>query len=400
MLVSERAGGAPSASRVLELLCLLWLTGMAMRVAVLAVPPVIPLIRDELGMSETEVGLLIGLPIVAWAFAAVPGSLLVARLGATLTLVVGLAAAALAAAARAAAPDVWLLYLATILMGFGIAVTQPALPTLVREWLPHRIGLATAVSTNGIMVGVALGPALTIAAVLPLVGQSWRLDLVLWALPVLATALILFLFAPRSPPPAGAAPGLPPRWWPSWKDPAIWLLGLAFGGNNALFYGVNAFLPDYLASIGSGDLTGAALGLLNGCQLVASTLLLVAAEHVQRRAWPYLVFGPAALAGVLGIAAGSGAGIVIAAALVGFSLSVTLVMTLALPPVLSPPDDIHRLSAGMFTIGFACAVVIPTICGALWDVTGRPWTAFVPLGLCAVMVTALGVALSVRAARR
>src|SRR5215470_12155690 len=238
MLVPERTGGVPSACRVLELLCLLWLAGMAMRVAVLAVPPIIPLIRDELGMSETEVGLLIGLPIVAWAFAAVPGSLLVARLGATLTLIVGLAATALAAAARAAAPDVWLLYLATVLMGFGIAVTQPALPTLVREWLPHRIGLATAVSTNGIMVGVALGPAQTIAAVIHLVGHSWRLDLVLWALPVLATALILFLFAPRSPPPAGAAPGKAARWWPDWKDPVIWLLGFAFGGNNALFYGI------------------------------------------------------------------------------------------------------------------------------------------------------------------
>ena len=47
MLVSERAGGAPSATRVLERLCLLWLTGMAMRVAVLAVPPIIPLIRVE-----------------------------------------------------------------------------------------------------------------------------------------------------------------------------------------------------------------------------------------------------------------------------------------------------------------------------------------------------------------
>src|SRR5262245_54478248 len=251
MLMPERAGGAPSASRALELLCLLWRAGMAMRVAVLAVPPVIPFIRDELGMTETEVGVLIGLPLVTWAFAAVPGSLLIARLGATLTLIVGLAFAALAAAARAAAPDVWFLYLATMLMGFGIAVTQPALPTLVREWLPHRIGLATAVSTNGIMVGVALGPTLTIPVVLPLIDRSWRFDLVLWALPVLATALVLFIVAPRSPPPAGAERGSAPRWWPDWKDPAVWLLGLAFGGNNALFYGVNAFLPDYLASVGS-----------------------------------------------------------------------------------------------------------------------------------------------------
>src|SRR5262245_65248908 len=117
MLVSERAGGAPSASRVLERLCLLWLIGMAMRVAILAVPPVIPMIRDELGMSETEVGLLIGLPLVTWAVAAVPGSLLIARLGATATLAAGLLITALSAAARGGAPNVWLLYLATVAMG-------------------------------------------------------------------------------------------------------------------------------------------------------------------------------------------------------------------------------------------------------------------------------------------
>jgi hypothetical protein len=39
-------------------------------------------------------------------------------------------------------------------------------------------------------------------------------------------------------------------------------------------------------------------------------------------------------------------------------------------------------------------VVIPTLSGALWDLTGRPWTAFVPLGLCAITLTALGWRLS------
>ena len=49
-----------------------------------------------------------------------------------------------------------------------------------------------------------------------------------------------------------------------------------------------------------------------------------------------------------------------------------------------------RTAAGMFTISYTCAIVIPTLCGALWDTTGKPWTAFVPLCLCAVALTVLG----------
>ena len=78
-------------------LCLLWLVGMSTRITILAVPPVIPLIREDLRMSEAEVGLLVGLPVLTWALAAIPGSLLIARLGATFTLAAGLAVTGLAA---------------------------------------------------------------------------------------------------------------------------------------------------------------------------------------------------------------------------------------------------------------------------------------------------------------
>ena len=79
MQPSLATSGRPSSGRLLEFLCLLWLAGVAMRITILAVPPVIPLIRDDLHMTETQVGLLIALPLVTWAFAAVPGSLLIAR---------------------------------------------------------------------------------------------------------------------------------------------------------------------------------------------------------------------------------------------------------------------------------------------------------------------------------
>jgi MFS transporter, CP family, cyanate transporter len=383
-----------STARLLKILCLLWLTGMALRITVVAVPPVIPRIHDDLHMSETQVGLLIGLPLLTWALAAIPGSLLITRLGARATLTIGLMVTALAAAGRGAAPDVWLLYLATFLMGCGIAVMQPAMPTLVREWLPRHIGLATAVSTNGILVGVAAGPTLTIPVVLPLVAQSWRLDLVFWAAPVLVAAVLVVLLAPSGARAASAHAVSPARWWPDWTNPLIWLLGITFGCNNALFYGANAFLPDYLASLGRSDLIGAALGCMSGAQFVASTLLLFTAELLHRRAWPYLVFGMATFAGIIGIATGSGPWIVVAATVVGFSLAVTFVVTLALPPVLSPPGDVHRVSAGMFAVCFTLAVIVPVLCGALWDLTGRPWIVFVPLGLCALTLTTVGFALS------
>jgi hypothetical protein len=53
-------------------------------------PPLIPLIHGDLRMSETEVGILAGLPVALFAAAAIPGSLLVARLGAAGAVTAGL----------------------------------------------------------------------------------------------------------------------------------------------------------------------------------------------------------------------------------------------------------------------------------------------------------------------
>ncbi|MEA2930487.1 MAG: transporter, family, cyanate transporter, partial [Hyphomicrobiales bacterium] len=181
------------------LLCalLLWLAGNGLRITILAVPPVIPLIRADLGMSETQVGILTGLPPVLFACTAVLGSLLIARFGALTTLIAGLLVTAAGSALRGAAPEIWTLYAATILTGFGVAIMHPSLPPLVRTWMPHRIGFGTAVFTNGLLVGEILPVALTIPVVLPWLNNSWRESFLLWAAPVVAIALILLLLAPR-----------------------------------------------------------------------------------------------------------------------------------------------------------------------------------------------------------
>ncbi len=387
MSMSQCTSDGLSNGRRLKLLCLLWLAGAGTRLVILAAPPVIPLIHDELHPSEAQIGLLISLPLVLFAAAAVPGSLLASRFGARLTLVAGMLIGALGAGGRGAAVDIWTLYAATIVMGFGISIMQPALPSLVREWLPHRTSLGMVVSTNGMVVGVAAAPALTIPFVLPYLDNSWRLTFVFWAMPLLATALMFFLLSPENPARQPTRSQQPTRWWPDWKSRRTWLLGIAFGSNNSIFYGINAFVPDYLASLGRPDLIGHALAWCNGSQLIASVALLLAPAGFQVRRWPYLIFGPITLAALVGLVSFGPLGVVIGAGLTGFSTAVTFCAILALPALLSAPEDVHRTAAGTFTISYSLAVIMPTVSGAIWDHSGQPWLTFTPLILCAVTLT-------------
>jgi len=383
---------------ILRFFCLLWLAGLAMRMTLLVVPPVIPLIHEDLRMSETQIGLLIGLPLALFAIAAVPGSLLVARGGAKLAVTLGMVIAAVAGCLRGAAVDVWTLYAAVIATGFGIAIMQPGMPKLVHEWLPNRIGLGTVVYSNGMVIGAILPPVLTIPFILPLFGGSWRLNFFVWAVPAILIPVVFLLLSPKDTHRSGAASAsIGGLWWPDWKSPLIWLLGFTFGSNNSPFFAANAFLGDYLASRGQADWLGPALASLNGAQLVALVLLFVVAGRLQRRAWPFLLFGPLMFAGFLGlILLQSPLSIVVCTALIGISTVMTMTPILALPPLLAAPADVARTAAGMLTISYACAIVIPTLCGALWDMSGRPWIVFVPLCLCAITLTVLGAIVSRR----
>ena len=366
-------------------LAILWLAGMGLRLTVLAVPPVIPLIHADLHMSETEIGALGSLPSLLFAFAAVPGSLLIARTGAVPTLIAGLVLTAFASAVRGAADSVATLYLATIAMSAGVAIMQPALPPLVRAWCPDRIGFGTAVYTNGLLIGETLPVALTLPVVLPLVG-GWRWSFVVWGVPVLLTGLVILALAPRD---AHPRLGARRRWWPDWKNPLVWRLAFMMGGVNTAYFATNTFLPDYLHATGDGRWISAALTSLNFFQLPVSFAMLALAEKLVRRHAAYIVLAALVLASAAGLAFMPGAWIVVWSGILGGANAAMLVLMLALPPLLARPEDVHRVIAAMFTISYPTAVVFPILAGFAWDASGWPGFAFVPAAIAAVAIIAL-----------
>lgn len=368
---------------------LLWLAGNGLRLTILAVPPVIAMIRDDLHLSATQVGLLSSIPPAMFAIAALAGSLLVARLGVTVALVGGLVLVAAGSALRGASPNFIALLLTTIVMSSGVALMQPIMPTAVRQWLPRRIALGTAVYTNGLLVGEIFAVLLTAPVVLPLVAGSWRLSLVAWSMPIALIAIVVHAFAPRSRGHDAIAGAAPRKWLPDWHIGLVWRLGVLFGCINAIYFSANAFMPIYLASKGRADLIGDALLALNLGQLPASLLLLGIAGKLERRAWPYVVAAALALASIGGIVFIVGPWTIVFAAVLGFSVGGSLILALTLPPLLCRPEDVARTSAGTFTLSYGGAVVLALLSGAAWDVSGTPALAFVPLAACAIGLAAI-----------
>ena len=390
MIASAAAARFRWSGTALFRLLLLWLAGIDLRLTILAVPPVLPLIHRDLALDEKSVAALTGLPVLLFGILAIPGSLLIARIGARRALILGLLTVAGASALRGVGPSAPMLFAMTILMGAGVAVMQPALPSLVRQWFADAAALATAVYANGLLIGEALAASLTLSLLLPLAGGSWERSFVLWAAPVWVTAVLMIAGTADAAPASGRSRS---RWWPDWRDPEVWRLGLIQGGSSLVYFACNAFLPDFLHANARPALVNAGLTALNIGQLPASVVLLLFARRLAGRRGPFLAAALVSLLGVGALLLPDDAAIVAGAAVIGFCSAFLLTLVLALPPLLAAPEEVHRLSAGMMAVGYTLAFLVPFLGGALWDATGVPATAFVPAALGALVVLGAAMAL-------
>lgn len=367
-------------------LALLWLVGMDLRFTLLAVPPVLPQIHRDLALNEKAVGALTAMPVLLLSVAAIGGSLLIARLGARRATIVGLLIVAIAGAVRGIGPSAALLFVMTFIMGAGVAICQPAAPTLVADWFPQRIGLATAVYVNGILAGEAI-PADLVPVILPHIGGSWEWNLALWSIPVLLTVVVFWLAVTD----AELADDAPPvAWWPDWNKLLTWRLGMLQAGISVLYFGLNAYIPDYFHALGRPWLAPIAIGVLNTAQVPGSFATLFVAQKLAGKPKFFFVILLAALPALALLIAGPDWLAVLGVSILGVTSAVGFTMILALPPMLARKGDVHRLSAGMFTIAYLGSFFLTLLGGALWDATHVPATSFIPVALGAALVAWAG----------
>ena len=115
-----------------------------------------PLIKDQLGLSSTQIGLLVSAFFWSYVPAQIPAGWFAERFNPYVTMGIGLALWSGATAMASVASGFGMLFALRILLGLGESVAYPCSAKLFAQYLPSSaLGRA-----NGLVgVGMALGPA-------------------------------------------------------------------------------------------------------------------------------------------------------------------------------------------------------------------------------------------------
>lgn len=369
-------------------LMLLWLAGLYLRLPVLVAPPLAPLIDADLGLNQAQLGALTTLPVLMLSLGAIPGALVITRLGPRLTLIVALLMVAIASMTRGLAPPVWILFLNTALLGLGIAVMQPALPSLVLRWCPGFLALGSAVYMNGMLMGEFIGAGLTVPLLMPFLGDDWRAALVFWSIPAIAVGALIYASKQLGIREIESEASGPAPWKPPLRQARTWHLGIILGTSSSGFFGTNAYLSTLLESKGTLEQLPHYLFVFNGAQILGSLAMLILARVWVGRRLPVILMAWATLLGLFGLVLAEGVFAAGAATVVGLATCIQLILMVALVPQITTSHNASSLAAGVFIVGYFLGFAVPGFGGLVADTISDSRTAFIPIAaLAAIGVT-------------
>ena len=344
----------------------LFAASLALRPQILAVGPLLPLLRADLELPAGIAGLLTTIPVLCMGVFAPIGPQIAAPLGPRTALAACLAVIAGAGLVRALAPGVPLILLATFVIGIAIGVSG-TIPAIV---VSQRISHAAVHGTSAYAAGIVAGSTAAAAVAVPLaIDGDWRLSLALISA-ALVVPLVAWLALLRPDPSArklGArAVRLP------WRSGTGWLLVALFGTQSILYYGIVSWLPNALVERGwPAATTGTLIALFNGIGLITTIGVPWAARRLGSRRSQLLLVASGALVGIIGVVLApdlSFGWIVV----LGLSLGAVFPLLLTLPvDVSDSPGEAGSVAALMLLGGYVLASTGPVVLGFARDATGN-----------------------------
>lgn len=341
-----------------------------------SVGSLIPMIRDDLGISNALAGSITTLPLLAFALISPFAPKIANRIGMEWTIALSLVLLIAGVVIRSLGAIIFL-FTGTFFIGLAIAIGNVLIPGIIKMNYPLKIGLMTGIYAIFMNMFGALGSGISVP--LASVGTfGWRGALGVWAI---LAVLSLLIWLPQLNSQrhrqvnveTGAKNNL-------WRSPLAWKITLFMGSQSLIFYTLITWLPDILYANGyNPNSAGWMLFLMQFAIIPFTFIIPVIAEKMRNQVILSLVTGLLFIIGLGGLLQGNLMLTPLWVILLGiaggsaFSLSM-MFFTLRT----KDGKEAAELSGMAQSFGYLLAAVGPVLVGSLHDVSAG-WT--IPLSL-------------------
>ncbi len=367
---------------ILSALIALFTIALVLRPQILVIGPLQAAIQADLHVSHSLVGALSAIPILCMGLFAPLGARMARRFGARNALALCAGLIIIFGVLRAAAPTPLTLLALTFGVGLGMGLSGPITPRVVRRNLPTHPALGTGAYATGLVVGSLAAAGLAVELAGP--EGDWRRSLAVISAAGFVALVIWLILAPRDDGRGGeVAPA-----HIAWSHPAGWVLGLIFGLQSVVFYGVAAWLAAVYIDRGWTQVAAAQLvAVFIAVSLVATIVMTLLADRVGSRRGQLIGSAVTTLIGLIGLSL-LPAPAALWATVLGIGTGAIFPIVLTLPvDAGGTAGDVAATAARMLLIGYVLSAIGPFVLGWARDVTGDFATSlWVLVGLSLLMV--------------
>lgn len=359
-----------------------------LRAPLTAVGSLVPVIRDSLGVSNSVIGTITTVPLLAFAIVSPFAPKLAHKFGLERTIFASMIILFIGTVLRSIT-GVGTLFIGTALIGIAISFGNVLIPGMVKMSFPLRVGAVTGLYAVIMNVFGALASGVSVPlSNIELFG--WQGALAIWGI---VSIIALIVWAPQLKRPTKMPiSDEEDEKTNMWKSFTAWQVTLFMGLQSLMFYTVLTWLPDILQASGYSESEAGWLLSLQLFAIIPMTFIIpIIAGKMDNQKILGGLTGIVFIIGIIGLMSSEWYVILLAVILLGvgcgtgFSLSM-MFFNLRTRNVMEAAD----LSGMAQSFGYLLAALGPVVIGLLQDLF-HSWTMpFVLLIICGLIIGLVG----------
>jgi CP family cyanate transporter-like MFS transporter len=390
MSADIKANRLPSEYRVVAGFCLLVLS-FALRPGIVSIGPVLLHIRQDFGLSYSEVSLLTSIPDVCMGLFVLCVPKISRRLGADQTVLLSLLLLGVALVLRALTHSTSLLLLWTTFVGIGISISGALIGGWIKEHFPQESSLFMGIYAGGLSIGATLAAGAT--SYLSNVFGSWRVGVGIWSILILSAIASWSYLARRVNATASKRPHRDTRTAIAlpWRNKRAWVLALFFGLSQFIAYACLAWLAPWNSEVGASEIPGGLLLCLFTLFLAAGSFAAGAVPGKLPDRRLSLTLGTVCtMAGFVGLVFAPTSYPIAFVVMIAFGQGTCFALGMMLPlDNTKTAGEAHTWTMFVLCVGYVIAALGPLTFGFLRDRTGGFFYSYLMLLIVSAILIAV-----------